>query len=153
MPYRVRRDQRTRTAEDGSYRIDQVEPGRWGIWATPRLELSGSLASVTAEAACCRDVMRSGVEVAPGQETKSINLTLRAGVSIAGTVADKRTVRAVRGAQISAGRQVDGKAWSVETTADNKGRFCMDGLPVGTYEITVLDLGTDHDVWEQTTTM
>lgn len=88
-----------RTGEDGSYRIEGLRPGKYGVHATPHKELSWGEAA-RPELRQCLPAMSDEMDVAESAQVTMADVTLGEGGSVVGLVLDARTGKPIAGARV-----------------------------------------------------
>jgi protocatechuate 3,4-dioxygenase beta subunit len=110
--------QQGRVLADGTYRIDNVEPGEHRVFASLRGERQ----------------TEGRITLEPGEREARLDLELGEGYRLAGRVLRNR--EPVRGENVSLdGPGVTGR-WA---KTDHEGRFRFEGLETGTYDLTLID--------------
>lgn len=113
----------TQTDDDGRFLIEGVEPG---------------VLQVSADAEAYQEQVRTGIEVAAGQDLE-FNFELRTGAVVEGTVTTSDG-EPVAGALLNIRRQVEGEAYlsgGASGQSDVEGRYRIDGVPTGPASISV----------------
>jgi protocatechuate 3,4-dioxygenase beta subunit len=115
--------------DDGSYRVSELTPGRWQVNAV-QLEIGRRA--------------EGWITIEPGQAEAALDLELRGGHTLTGTV--RQAGEPLAGARVdlsgSSGFQRDG------ATTDLAGRFRIEGIRAGQHMVVVRDPGTGAMVAE-----
>jgi len=139
----------TRTASDGTYCLEGVPPGKYGVlcgarnqgnWMHHQGRPSGNATPGHRAAA------REEVTVAESGQVKDIDMTLKPAGAVAGQIVDAETGKPIAGAHVSlywiGGQDEDTSVFDWDSgdyggQADDSGKFRIDGLPPGKYQIQV----------------
>ena len=122
---------------DGSFNLNGMQPGlvfQFGIWPQ-----TGSRKSQVEIVRVERDgVVQSNLEIKPGEDIRGLRLIVRlSSGSIRGLVKFENGIQASARAQIYLKRVGDEKFGS-SAELDDRGRFVLQGLSAGVYEVTVV---------------
>lgn len=144
----------TQTKPDGTYCLDGVPPGTYGVLSGVRdqglvmrhQEPPSGKATLGYRAAA-----REGVAVAESAQVKDIHVTLRSAGAIAGRVVDAATGKPIAGANLSlyrtdADREETSQPsfWNSDdysAATDEEGKYRLNGLPPGKYQLNVYAQG------------
>lgn len=120
----------SRSAADGTFTFEDVDPGRWGIALA---QAKPSSKPMVTSASACASVAQL-VEIADGDEERSFELVVHCGLFVSGKVIDTDGHGAKHAALFGEIEGVDG---AITCNSDENGRFALGPLPAGAILITL----------------
>lgn len=120
----------SRSAADGAFTFEDVDPGRWGIALAEAKPTSKPM--VTGASACAS--VAQVVEIADGDEERTFELVVHCGLFVSGKVIDTDGHGAKHASLFGEIEGVDG---AITCRSDENGRFELGPLPPGAILITV----------------
>jgi hypothetical protein len=130
------------TDENGAFLLEGLRPGRYGVYVTPYADLTSfRREALRPEFANLLPALSELVEVKENEETKDVQVVLKAGGSLAVTVRDAETNEPVASAWVGlhgwVAEEIPFHHLSHPGNTDKQGRCRIDGLLSGTYSVTV----------------
>lgn len=137
------------TATDGTFRIEGLRPGRYGVYASPSRELFFWNQPARPDLAGYLPGLSDQVTVAESGRAEGLRVVLAQGGMVKGQVLDAATGTPLAEAEVQlswsystglfskGANQPPPNFWAMETTSDAEGKFSLAGVPPGQYHLAV----------------
>jgi uncharacterized GH25 family protein len=147
--------QAVQTDAEGKFHVKNLRPGKYVLNVSPRRNRHDRNEEVKKELVGLMPARSEEFTVPEGKEVKDVTVTVTRGGTVDGTVLDVKTGKPVPGARVSLSRRYSsgglfgnrGPAewadmrWSsgrnLDAETDDEGRFKIEGVPAGKYQLTV----------------
>lgn len=145
--FNVQRDRAAQTDAEGAFHIKNLRPGRYVLNASPRQNMGDRDEDVAKELAGLVATRSEEITVLEGKNVKDVTITVTQGGTVDGTVLDVKTGQPVAGAEVSLSLRGNNRGLEflvmrmssedLQAEADDEGRFKIEGVPPGKYQLTV----------------
>lgn len=143
------------TAADGSFRLEGLPPAVYGLTFDPKGQRRRDDQPAEGNAAGYMAALREKVEVAESAQIGGIEITLAQGGAVAGQILDAATGQPIAKVHVYVYRTSSGGPFGgdrppfwqrgdTSTQTDDQGKFRLDGLPPGAYQLNVSAQGYDQ---------